>query len=74
MIAEEWGMSFNDDPLDLLEDDGDGVGEMCLIFDDEGENKHNSQKSPHGTGCSLVLFLLGMGTFSAGFFLTKLLV
>jgi hypothetical protein len=26
---------FDEDPLDLLEDDGDGVIEMCLLLDDE---------------------------------------
>ena len=26
---------FDEDPLDLLEDDGDGVIEMCLFFDED---------------------------------------
>ena len=43
-------MSHDDDPLDLLEDDGDGVIEMCLFFDEDAEKK-KSQKSPQKTGC-----------------------
>lgn len=64
-------MDFDEDPLDLLEDDGDGVNEMCLFFD-EDEKKQNSQKSPQGTGCSVILLFMGTGAVSAGFFITKL--
>ena len=28
-------MSYDEDPLDLLEDDGDGVVEMGAFFDDD---------------------------------------
>lgn len=65
-------MDFDDDPLDLLEDDGDGVNEMCLLFDENGD-KQNSQKSPQGTGCSVMLLCMGAGGFSTGLFLVKLI-
>ena len=59
-------MDFDEDPLDLLEDDGDGVNETILFFDKDEEK---GQNRPKGTGCSVVLFLLGTGLFSAGSFL-----
>ena len=34
---------FDNDPLDLLDDDGDGVNEMCLFFDEEEKNNNNKQ-------------------------------
>jgi len=30
---------MNDDPLDLFDDDGDGVNEMCLLFDEDNKNQ-----------------------------------
>lgn len=67
-------MSFDEDPLDLLEDDGDGVVEMGLFFDKDGENQ-NSQKSPQGTGsgCAVILFFMGAGVAPAGIFFAKLI-
>lgn len=32
---------FDQDPLDLLGDDGDGVNEMCLLFDEDKKNKQD---------------------------------
>lgn len=66
-------MDFDEDPLDLLEDDGDGVNEMCLLFDRD-DKKQNSQKPPQGTGCSVVLFFIGTGTVSVGMIFTNLLM
>lgn len=63
-------MDFDDDPLDLLEDDGDGVNEIGLFFEDE--DKQNSQKATQGTGCSLILLCMGAGVISAGLILTKM--
>ena len=63
-------MGFDEDPLDLLEDDGDGAIEMGLFFD-EDENKQNSQKSSQGTGCVVVLLCLGTVVVSAGLILTR---
>ncbi len=58
-------MDFDEDPLDLLGDDGDGVNEMCLLFDDEGK-KQNSQKTPQGTGCSVVILCIGSAAVFVG--------
>jgi len=38
-------MEFDEAPLDLLEDDGDGVIEMCLFFDDDGKENDSGSKS-----------------------------
>lgn len=66
-------MGFDEDPLDLLEDDGDGVNEMCLFFDKD-DDKQKSQKFPQGTGCGLILICMGTGIFSAGLFVFKMVV
>ena len=34
-------MDFDEDPLDLLDDDGDGVIETCLFFDEDGKDNHD---------------------------------
>ena len=65
-------MNPDEDPLDLLEDDGDGVIEMCLFFDEDAEKK-KSQKSPQKTGCGVVLLLMGASVISVGFLLGKYL-
>ena len=48
---------FDEDPLDLLEDDGDGVIEMDLFFD---EDKQSGNKPPGGGGCCIA----GYGHFN----------
>ncbi|MFC1830508.1 hypothetical protein ACFL0S_00615 [Thermodesulfobacteriota bacterium] len=55
-----------EDPLDLLEDDGDGMIETILFFD-EDENKQ--KQTPQGTGCGVILLLLGSGIFASGFYI-----
>lgn len=62
----------NDDVLDLLDDDGDGVNEMPLFFDENGDQQKSS-KPPQGTGCSVVLLCIGGGAVSAGVLFTKLI-
>lgn len=52
-------MDSYEDPLDLLEDDGDGVIEMCLFFDDEDKNKQGGSKPPNKSGCCVVLLAIG---------------
>lgn len=49
---------FDEDPLDLLGDDGDGVNEMCLFLD-EGTNKQTDSKPPGGNSGCCVTFLAG---------------
>ena len=34
-------MNDSEDPLDLLDDDGDGVVEMCLLDEEEKREKAN---------------------------------
>jgi len=51
---------FDGDPLDLLDDDGDGVIEMGLFFDEDEKNKQSGSKPPGNSGCCIVL--LGIGT------------
>ena len=51
-------MSYDEDPLDLLEDDGDGVVEMGLFFD-EDSNKPSGSNSPPNSGCCVVLLISG---------------
>lgn len=48
-------MGDSDDGLDLFDDDGDGVVEMCTLFDEE----ENGNKSSNNGGCCIVLFALG---------------
>jgi len=45
------------DELDLLDDDGDGVVEMCLIEEEEKQIKKTKESK---IGCSMVLFLIGL--------------
>jgi len=52
-------MSDFDDPLDLLDDDGDGVVEMCLI-EEENRKKGGTNKN---SGCCILLFAIGLAGF-----------
>ena len=49
-------MNDLDDPLDLLDDDGDGAVEMSLL---EEEEKQKKKGGGHKSGCCVVLLLLG---------------
>ena len=51
-------MSHDEDPLDLFDDDGDGVIETILL--DEEEDKQVQAR----TGCGILLF--GIGSTIAG--------
>ncbi|MEE4314396.1 MAG: hypothetical protein V2J11_07840 [Desulfofustis sp.] len=59
---------FDEDPLDLLEDDGDGVNETILLFDKDAENQQPPVKN---RGCAVVLMILTSSLLSAGFGLYK---
>ena len=52
-----------DDPLDLLNDDGDGVVEMCLI---EEEEKHKKAGRNNNSGCCIVFLMLSSSFLVAG--------
>ena len=51
-----------DDPLDLLDDDGDGVVEMCRIEEDKNLKKGGSNKS----GRCVVFLMLSSSLIVAG--------
>jgi len=57
---------FEDDPLDLLEDDGDGVIETILLLD-EDEKKTDQLK----TGCSVLLLAAG-SMVGVGWWMTRM--
>ncbi len=63
---------FEDDPLDLLDDDGDGVNEMCLLF--EEDEKKKGSKPPSNSGCCVLLFVMGSAVLMAGWGTVKLFV
>jgi len=50
---------FDEDPLDLLGDDGDGVNEMCLFLDEDDKNKRTSSKPPSNSGCCVIFLAFG---------------
>jgi len=52
-----------DDPLDLLEDDGDGVVELSIL---EEEEKHKKSIENKNSGCCLVFLVLGSTLTIAG--------
>ncbi len=62
---------FNEDPLDLLEDDGDGVNEMCMFFDEDVEDKQGGGKPPSNSGCCVVLLTIGGSMAMVGWGLAK---
>jgi hypothetical protein len=59
-----------DDALDLLDDDGDGVVEMCLV-EEEKKLKKNSG-SNNKSGCCVVFLLLGSSLIIAGWCMSKM--
>ncbi len=64
-------MSYDEDPLELLEDDGDGVIEIGLFFDDEKET--GKKKSPQGnSGCGLAMIIMGGTLSTIGYGVSKL--
>lgn len=63
---------LNEDPLDLIGDDGDGVNEMCLLFDEDGKNKQTGPKPPIKSGCCVFLLAIGVSVIGAGVFVTTL--
>lgn len=65
---------FDEDTLDLLDDDGDGVGEICLLFDEDSKSKQTGSSPTDNSGCCVVLLAvgtsMGMTVWSAIYFLT----
>lgn len=57
-------MSKDDDPLDLLEDDGDGVIETITLFDEDGQSQDH--RAPKTGGCCVSLMLTGSTVAAIG--------
>ena len=49
---------FDENPLDILDGDGDDAVEMCLFFDDD-DKKKKARKPPGNSGCCVVLLAIG---------------
>ena len=64
---------FDEDPLDLLDDDSDGVVEMPLFFDEEHRETPGEGKPPERSGCCFALFCVGVSLATAGWGITKLI-
>ncbi len=65
---------FDEDPLDLLEDDGDGVIEMGLFFDEDEKGNDSGRKPSGNSGCCVVLLGMGASILLAGWGIMKLIV
>ncbi len=65
---------FDEDPLDLLDDDGDGVNEMCLLFDENEKDKQSGNKPSGSSGCCVVLLCIGTSMLIVGWGAVKLIV
>jgi hypothetical protein len=59
-----------DDPLDLLDDDGDGVVEMSIF---EEEKKLKKGGSNNNSGCCIIFLALGSSTLLSIWGITKLI-
>ena len=61
-------MDHDEDPLDLLEDDGDGVIESIILLDEDEEKRIQTK-----TGCAIPLLVAGLSAGGAMVGLVKLL-
>lgn len=66
-------MNNFDDPLDLFDDDGDGVVEMSLLEEEEKQKLIKQKGNKNHSGCSFVLFLISSLVFSAGWFISLII-
>ena len=60
---------FDEDPLDLLGDDGDGIVEMSLLE----EEKHKRSVKNTNSGCSIVFFIASSSIVIAGWYMVQML-
>ncbi len=65
-------MDDYEDPLDILEDDGDGVIEVGLFFDEDEKDEQGGGKPPGNSGCCVVLLGMGSSILMAGWGISKL--
>jgi len=61
---------LKNDPLDLLDDDGDGVVEMALIEEEEKIKKSRGKKN---SGCCIVFLLLGSSLVFTGWYVSQVI-
>jgi hypothetical protein len=61
-MPDNFNMKDYDDPLDLLDDDGNGILEMCLLEEEEKKRKIGGNNNP--SGCCFVLILIGASLLS----------
>lgn len=59
-------MTEHEDPLDLLDDEGDGVIEMCLLEEEEKLKKGGGNKN---TGCCIAFLPIVLSLLSSWFIL-----
>ena len=64
---------FDEDPLDLLDDDGDGVIEMGLFFDEDEKEQQSGKKPPGNRGCCVIFLAVGASMLTAGLGVMKLI-
>jgi hypothetical protein len=62
-------MKDSGDPLDLLNDDGDAVVELCLLGEEEKGRKGGSQNR---SGCSIVFLVLASALLMGGWYLSRI--
>jgi len=60
MVHGAFMKDFDEDPLDLFDDDGDGVNEMCLLFDEDGKNKQLGSRPTGNSGCCVIFLVIGV--------------
>jgi hypothetical protein len=63
-------MNDFEDPLDLLNDDGDGVIEMSIL---EEEEKHKKGGGNNNSGCCIIFLALGSSALLSIWGITKLI-
>ena len=71
IYESEKNMSDFDDPLDLLDDDGDGVVEMSLLEDEEKRNKTGSSNK---NGCCFIFLILSSSLVITGWYVCQLII
>ena len=57
------------DPLDLLDDDGNGTVEICLVEEEEKQGKGGTDNR---SGCCLIFLVLGSSLLLAGWCLNPM--
>ncbi len=66
----KYTMNDFDDPLDLLDDDGDGVIEMAILEEEEKQSKKGGNKS--SSGCCFVFLILSSSVIVVGWCVSRL--